>query len=221
MNDGPRLAVVDPGVMISGFISTGGTTADLLERLLRGHFVAVISPRLLDELHTVLYRDKFRRYVTRQQVDAFVVGWSHEASSSTTRRRSRRSVETPTRTTSSPWPERRKTSISSSPATKTCSPSAFPTWMCSPPECSSTRYPERNEPLRTRHPRKTDWRDTPSGTPQDHDTPDKSPPPSEGFSTTATQNTPRALPDTAWLAGSTHGGSRLPGAADQMVARAR
>lgn len=42
MTDGP--AVVDPGVLISGFISTGGTTADLFERLLRGHFVAVVSP---------------------------------------------------------------------------------------------------------------------------------------------------------------------------------
>jgi uncharacterized protein len=69
----PPRVVVDPGVLIAGFISTGGTTARLLDAVLSGRVVAVVSPRLIRELHTVLLRDKFRQYASVGDVDAFVV----------------------------------------------------------------------------------------------------------------------------------------------------
>lgn len=69
----PRRVVVDPGVLVSGLIAPGGTTARLLDALLERRVVAVTSPRLLAELHTVLLRDRFRRYATREEVDRFVV----------------------------------------------------------------------------------------------------------------------------------------------------
>lgn len=68
-----RRVVVDPGVLISGFISSSGTTARLLDAILEGRVVAVVSPRLVRELHSVLLRDKFRRYASLEEVDAFVV----------------------------------------------------------------------------------------------------------------------------------------------------
>jgi predicted nucleic acid-binding protein len=54
----PPRVVVDPGVLIAGFISTGGTTARLLDAVLSGRAIAVVSPRLVRELRTVLLRDK-------------------------------------------------------------------------------------------------------------------------------------------------------------------
>jgi uncharacterized protein len=67
-----RRVVVDPGVLISGFVSSGGTTAHLLDAILERRVVGVVSPRLVSELHGVLLRDKFRRYASREEVEAFV-----------------------------------------------------------------------------------------------------------------------------------------------------
>ena len=68
-----RRVVVDPGVLLAGFISSDGTTASLLDAVLERRAVAIVSPRLVRELHTVLLRDKFRRYASPDEVDAFVV----------------------------------------------------------------------------------------------------------------------------------------------------
>lgn len=68
-----RRVVVDPGVLIAGFISSGGTTARLLDGILEGRATAIVSPRLTRELHTVLLRDKFRPYASPEEVDAFVL----------------------------------------------------------------------------------------------------------------------------------------------------
>ncbi|MEX1164538.1 MAG: putative toxin-antitoxin system toxin component, PIN family [Nitriliruptor sp.] len=68
-----RRVVLDPGVLLSGFISSGGITASLLDAVLERRVVAIVSPRLVRELHTVLLRDKFRRYASPEEVDAFVV----------------------------------------------------------------------------------------------------------------------------------------------------
>lgn len=73
MTPTPPRVVIDPGVLIAGFISTGGTTARLLDAVLAGRAVAVVSPELVRELHTVLLRDKFRQYASVEDVDAFVV----------------------------------------------------------------------------------------------------------------------------------------------------
>lgn len=67
-----RRAVLDPNVLISGLIAPGGSTAAILLRLRDGAFELIASPKLLDELRIVLRRDKFRPYVTLDEVDEFV-----------------------------------------------------------------------------------------------------------------------------------------------------
>lgn len=67
----PR-AVLDPNVLVSGLISPQGPSAQLLLELHAGAFELVASPKLLAELSDVLHREKFRRYVTHAEVDAYV-----------------------------------------------------------------------------------------------------------------------------------------------------
>lgn len=67
----PR-AVLDPNVLVSGLISPHGPSARLLLELQAGTFELVVSPQLLEELREVLRREKFRRYVTHEEVDAFL-----------------------------------------------------------------------------------------------------------------------------------------------------
>ncbi|HEX9435631.1 MAG TPA: putative toxin-antitoxin system toxin component, PIN family [Candidatus Limnocylindria bacterium] len=67
----PR-AVLDPNVLISGLISPRGASARILLDLRAGAFELVVSPSLLAELREVLEREKFRRYVTLDEVHEFV-----------------------------------------------------------------------------------------------------------------------------------------------------
>jgi putative PIN family toxin of toxin-antitoxin system len=71
--------VFDPGVLISALISPGGAPAEALDRWREGEFDLVVSPALLDELRRVLLRRKFRRYVTEEDVSAFVSALAQEA----------------------------------------------------------------------------------------------------------------------------------------------
>lgn len=67
----PR-AVLDTNVLVSALISPGGGSARLLLELRSGAFELISSPLLLLELREVLRRDKFRRYVSDAEVDAYV-----------------------------------------------------------------------------------------------------------------------------------------------------
>ena len=67
----PR-AVLDTNVLVSGLISPGGSSARLLIELRAGAFESVVSPLLLAELGEVLRREKFRRYVSAVEVDAYL-----------------------------------------------------------------------------------------------------------------------------------------------------
>lgn len=67
----PR-AVLDPNVLISAFITPQGASARLLVAAREGAFEIIVSPRLLEELGTVLRRPKFRRYATVEEADAYV-----------------------------------------------------------------------------------------------------------------------------------------------------
>lgn len=67
----PR-AVLDTNVLVSALISPGGASARLLLELRAGAFELILLPLLLAELREVLGRDKFRRYVTDEEVDAYV-----------------------------------------------------------------------------------------------------------------------------------------------------
>lgn len=56
-------AVLDPGVLVSALITPTGAPAKLLRAARSGRFELIVSPLLLEELGSVLRRDKFRRYV--------------------------------------------------------------------------------------------------------------------------------------------------------------
>ena len=64
--------VLDPNVLISALLSPSGASARLLVELHAGAFEVVTSPLLLKELANVLRREKFRRYVTEEEAEAFV-----------------------------------------------------------------------------------------------------------------------------------------------------
>lgn len=65
-------AVLDPGVLVSALITPTGTPAKLLAATRSGSFELIVSPLLLDELRSVLRREKFRRYVNLDVVDQYV-----------------------------------------------------------------------------------------------------------------------------------------------------
>lgn len=67
----PRV-VLDPNVLISALITPRGASARILLELRGGGFELITSPALLAELRTVLMRDKFRQYVTLDEVGAFL-----------------------------------------------------------------------------------------------------------------------------------------------------
>jgi len=69
-----RRVVVDPGVLVSAIITPVGPPAEIVRAIRRGRLVAVVSPHLLAELLGVLRRERFRRYVTIEEVDDYVAG---------------------------------------------------------------------------------------------------------------------------------------------------
>jgi putative PIN family toxin of toxin-antitoxin system len=68
----PVRAVIDPNVWISALISPSGAPADVLRAVLAEEVIAVATPHLLEELAAVLYRDKFRRWVSLPDAQAYV-----------------------------------------------------------------------------------------------------------------------------------------------------
>jgi len=64
-----RRAVLDPNVLISGLLTPAGTTGQILRS---GAFDPVTFAALIDELREVLRRERFRRYVTEEELDGFV-----------------------------------------------------------------------------------------------------------------------------------------------------
>ncbi len=65
-------AILDPGVLVSALLSRSGAPARLLSLWSRGHYDLVVSPHLLTELAIVLRREKFRRYLSEEEAEAFV-----------------------------------------------------------------------------------------------------------------------------------------------------
>ncbi|HET9198105.1 MAG TPA: putative toxin-antitoxin system toxin component, PIN family [Solirubrobacterales bacterium] len=65
----PR-AILDPGVLVSALITPTGIPAKLLRTARQGAFDLLVSRLLLDELETVLRREKFRRYLDLADVSA-------------------------------------------------------------------------------------------------------------------------------------------------------
>ena len=64
--------VVDAGVFISALLAASGPPGQVVRRWLDGEMEVVGSPRLVEELETLLERDKFRAWVTLDDARAFV-----------------------------------------------------------------------------------------------------------------------------------------------------
>ena len=64
--------VVDPGVLIAALISSKGAPRALLQAWMHGAFELLVSPKLRAELLRVLSRQKFRRYFTEREAQAYV-----------------------------------------------------------------------------------------------------------------------------------------------------
>lgn len=64
--------VVDTGVLIAARLSGKGAPAELIRRWLAGELEVIVSPLLLDELATVLAREKFRRWLSTAEAGAYV-----------------------------------------------------------------------------------------------------------------------------------------------------
>lgn len=72
--------VLDPGVLIAALLSRGGAPARILFAWIEGMFELVVSPKLLDELRITLLRRKFRKYVTVEEVEAYLALLDRRAS---------------------------------------------------------------------------------------------------------------------------------------------
>lgn len=64
--------VVDPNVFISAQISSSGPPARIARAADGGIFELVVSELLLSELHDVLMRPRFRRYMTEGEIERAV-----------------------------------------------------------------------------------------------------------------------------------------------------
>ncbi|MBA2360152.1 MAG: putative toxin-antitoxin system toxin component, PIN family [Actinobacteria bacterium] len=64
--------VLDPGVLVSGVLATGGPPAKIVDRWREGEFDLVVSPKLLEELRDVLLRPRFRPFLDESDVEAYV-----------------------------------------------------------------------------------------------------------------------------------------------------
>lgn len=69
-----RRVVVDPGVLVSAIITPVGPPADIVRAVRRGRLVVVVSTHLLAELLGVLRRERFRRYLTIEEVERYISG---------------------------------------------------------------------------------------------------------------------------------------------------
>lgn len=73
-------AVLDPGGLIAALLSRTGAPAQILLSWIGGGFELVVSPNLLSELRAALLRPKFRKYVTVDEVGAYLTLLEHRAS---------------------------------------------------------------------------------------------------------------------------------------------
>lgn len=63
--------VLDPGVLVAGLITPGGLCGEIVYGMV-DHYIAIVSPTLLNEVDDVLRRPKFRRYLSHEEVETAV-----------------------------------------------------------------------------------------------------------------------------------------------------
>lgn len=67
------VAVLDPNVLVSAALAPRGVCGQVLDAAVAGRFSLLVSPHLLLELAEVLARPKFRRYLSEDEAQRFVV----------------------------------------------------------------------------------------------------------------------------------------------------
>ena len=65
------LVIVDTNVLVSGLISEIGPPARIVDAVLRGEIIPVMSPATFAELEEVLHRSELQRYFRRAGVTVF------------------------------------------------------------------------------------------------------------------------------------------------------
>ena len=73
-------AVLDPNVLVAAAISPAGTPAACIRAFAEGRYELVASALLLNELQTVLRRQKFRAFLSLEDGDRFVDALARDAS---------------------------------------------------------------------------------------------------------------------------------------------
>lgn len=64
--------VLDANIFVSAIISSHGPSATLLKAASDGQLDVVVSPHLLREVRDVLYRPRFRRYLSTDEADEYL-----------------------------------------------------------------------------------------------------------------------------------------------------
>ncbi len=70
----PPRAVGETNVLVASAITPRGLCGRLLEAAIDGRWQLVAAPQLLSELETVLAREKFRRWLSKDEASRFVAG---------------------------------------------------------------------------------------------------------------------------------------------------
>jgi putative PIN family toxin of toxin-antitoxin system len=71
--------VIDTSVYVAALISTTGAPTQVVAAIATGRLEVIVSPLLLDELASVLARDKFRRFVSADAGATFVTELARRA----------------------------------------------------------------------------------------------------------------------------------------------
>lgn len=71
--------VLDANVLVSALISQGGPPREIVGAWIDERFELIASPALLEELHDVLARPRFRRWVSLDVAAEFIDGIAHDA----------------------------------------------------------------------------------------------------------------------------------------------
>lgn len=63
--------IVDTNILVSGLISQSGAPAKILDAILKGHIIPIMSPATFAELDEVLHRPQLQQYFRRAELSPY------------------------------------------------------------------------------------------------------------------------------------------------------
>lgn len=63
--------IVDTNILVSGLISQSGPPAKVIDAILKGHIIPIMSPATFAELDEVLHRPQLQRYFRRAEISPY------------------------------------------------------------------------------------------------------------------------------------------------------